>query len=193
MGESYHIKNMVCARCISSVNQIFTDAGFEPININLGEVYLEQPLTQDQISTIQIELEKTGFEFINDKTSQLIENIKKLIIQEIHHSECYNENIQWSKHLMENVHYDYNYLSRLFSTTVGITIEQYIILQKIEKVKELLCYQELSLKEISYKLGYSSVAHLSGQFKKVTGMTPTIFKKQTVNHKMRVKIDQINK
>jgi len=189
----YQIRNMVCARCISSVDKIFTDLGYKPINVALGEVTIDKSLSEKDLNSVQGKLEEIGFEFINDRSSQLIENIKKIIINEIHHNEEYDENIQWSQYLSENLNYDYNYLSRLFSSTVGVTIEQFIILQKMEKVKELLCYQEYSLKEIAFQLGYSSVAHLSGQFKKITGMTPTSFKNETLRNKMRLQIDQINK
>lgn len=169
-----YIKNMVCARCIMAVNDIFKRNDIKPEHIELGEVKLKEPIEESLMHAIDQELEAIGFERINDRKSQLLEKIKRVIREEINAEEPSKYN--WSTLLSEKLNYDYSHLSSLFSSVEGITLEQYIIRQKVEKVKEYLAYDELSLKEISYRLGYSSVAHLSGQFKKITGMTPSDFK-----------------
>lgn len=172
-----HIKNMVCPRCIKVVKDEFEKLNIPIENIELGLVTTASELNVEQIESIIKVLVQNGFELIDDKKSQLIDNIKTLIIEKIHHSEESNKSINSSDYIARKIGYDYSYLSNLFSSVEGITIEKYIINQKIEKVKELLVYDELSLNEISYKLGYSSVQHLSNQFKKVTGLTPSHFKK----------------
>ncbi|WOK08512.1 AraC family transcriptional regulator [Imperialibacter roseus] len=175
--KSIHIKNMVCNRCIMVVDQIFQQAGLETASISLGEVKLAaDSVSADKLSALDSLLLKHGFERIDDRKSQLLEQIKAAVIDAIHHHENFEVNINWSHYLSDKLNYDYNYLSSLFSSVTGITLEQYIIRQKVEKVKEFLFYDELSVKEIAYKLGYSSVAHLSSQFKKITGLTPTEFK-----------------
>jgi AraC family transcriptional regulator len=175
--KAIHIKNMVCNRCIMVVDQIFQQAGITTTAIHMGEVnLLDSVITQEQLTTVDDALLKHGFERIDDKKGQLLEQIKATVIEAIHHHDKFELNINWSHYLAETLNYDYNYLSSLFSSVTGYTIEQYIIKQKVEKVKEYLFYDELSVKEISYRLGYSSVAHLSSQFKKVTGLTPTQFK-----------------
>ncbi len=168
---------MVCNRCIMVVDQIFQQAGLETASISLGEVKLAaDSVSADKLSALDSLLLKHGFERIDDRKSQLLEQIKAAVIDAIHHHENFEVNINWSHYLSDKLNYDYNYLSSLFSSVTGITLEQYIIRQKVEKVKEFLFYDELSVKEIAYKLGYSSVAHLSSQFKKITGLTPTEFK-----------------
>lgn len=171
-----HIKNMVCNRCVMVVKQLFNAAGIEPLSVNLGEVEVSETIAPDKLTLLDNQLMEHGFERIDDKKSQLLERIKAAVIDTIHHQDHFEMNINWSHYLSEKLHYDYHYLSSLFSAVSGITLEQYIIRQKIERVKELLFYDELSVKEIAFKLGYSSVAHLSAQFKKVTGLTPTAFK-----------------
>ncbi len=148
----------------------------KPVSVDLGEVDLgDIELTADEIDDFRKKIEPLGFELISDKKNMLINKIKSSIIDLIHVKDEFTH-INVSDYLKSAVDYDYNYLSNLFSSVEGITIEHYMIKQKIEKVKEYLVYNELTLSEISYKLGYSSVAHLSRQFKKVTGMTPTYFK-----------------
>jgi AraC-like DNA-binding protein len=145
-------------------------------NVELGCVNLMKPLEPSQNDALQLALLKSGLELLDNKKSILIENIKIVIIEMIH----YNEEqlpVNFSDYLSEKLEYDYTYLSNIFSEVKGITIQQFIILHKIEKVKELLLYDQLNLTEISYKLHYSSVAHLSNQFKKVTGITPSFFKR----------------
>ncbi|MBZ0246557.1 MAG: helix-turn-helix transcriptional regulator [Cyclobacteriaceae bacterium] len=172
-----YIKNMVCNRCVMVVQQVFEKQGLQPWNVTLGEVQLKDELTQSQLDQLDKSLVDLGFERIDDHKARLIESIKKRVIQLIHHTNPTERKFNWSTILSEELHYEYNYLSSLFSSVVGITLEQYIIRQKIERVKELLFYDELSLSQIADLLGYSSVAHLSGQFKKITGLTPSDLKK----------------
>ncbi len=168
---------MVCNRCIKVIQDEFTKINLHIDDIELGMVTLQETLNQQQIQTVRTLLTDNGFELIDDKKSQLIDAIKTVIIERIHHSEEPMLALNTSAYLSEKLGYDYSYLSHLFSSVDGITIEKYIIQQKVEKVKELLVYDELTLNEISYQLGYSSVQHLSSQFKKITGLTPSHFKK----------------
>jgi len=171
----FYIKNMVCRRCITAVQKIFEDAGYLIQEINLGEVTVAEQPGDDAIRKMDATLNKLGFELIDDRRSRLIEKIKNLIINVVHHSkEPLNLNV--SDYLTREMNYEYNYLSNLFSEVEGNTIEHFFISQKIERIKELLTYDELSLKEIAFKLGYSSAAYLSNQFKKQTGFTPGHFK-----------------
>lgn len=177
--DEIHIKNMVCPRCIQSVRNILDELQIGVIDIQLGRVLLQNRLTKEEKITLGHALEKVGFDLLDDRTTQLINQIKSLIIKEIHYNKEHSrENI--SSILSDRLHYDYSYLSRLFSSVEGRTIENFVIAQKIEKVKELLFYDQLTLEEIAFQLQYSSGAHLSSQFKKVTGMTPSQFKKQRV-------------
>jgi AraC-like DNA-binding protein len=171
----FYIKNMVCRRCVIAVQKIFEDAGYSVLEIDLGEVVIDEQPDDDAINKLDIPLNKLGFELIDDRRSRIIEKIKSLIINLVHHSkEPLNLNV--SDYLTRAMNYEYNYLSNLFSEVEGNTIEHFFISQKIEKIKELLTYDELSLKEIAFKLGYSSPAYLSSQFKKQTGFTPGHFK-----------------
>lgn len=172
-----YIKNMVCPRCIKVVTDEFEKLDLTIEKIELGRVEVASELSIDSIERIRKVLADNGFELIDDKQSQLINKIKTIIIGKIHHSKSTLEAVNWSDYISKEIGKDYSYLSKLFSDVEGITIEKYIINQKIEKVKELLVYDELSLTEISYELGYSSVQHLSSQFKKATGLTPSHFKK----------------
>ena len=184
------IKNMVCDRCNLVLSQVLAEMDLHPVHISLGEVdFGEKKLSEQQIEAIHQRILPLGFEIIFDKKKRLIENIKNAII-ELVQSESGVEDIKISDFLKQRFHYEYNYLSNLFSGVEGISIEQYFIHQKIEKVKELLVYDELTLSEISYRLGYSSLAHLSGQFKKVTGLAPSHFKKLK-NIKQRQSLDKI--
>ena len=176
-STSLHIKNMVCPRCIKVVTDEFEKLDLNVEKIELGRVEVASELSLDSIEQIRKVLADNGFELIDDKKGQLIDEIKTIIIQKIHHSKSTLEAVNWSDYISKIIRKDYSYLSKLFSSIEGITIEKYIINQKIEKVKELLVYDELSLNEISYELGYSSVQHLSLQFKKATGLTPSHFKK----------------
>lgn len=162
--------------------------GFQIMNINLGEVDLAKELTEREKINIDNHLKTFGFELIDDKKSRLIAQIKSSIIEIIHHSKGgIRSNL--SDHLSDKLHHDYTYLSNLFSEVEGTTIEKHFIAQKIEKVKELLVYDELSLSEIAFQMNYSSVGYLSNQFKKVTGLTPTHFKK--IKDKKRKPLDEV--
>ncbi len=171
------IKNMVCNRCIKVVKEELEKLNVKIKSIKLGEVETYQTKTELPLNMISEVLEENGFELINDKNARIIEKIKKEIISIIqNYTDEDLTKISFPKHLSKKLTKDYTYLSTLFSKTEGITIEHFIILQKIEKVKEYLKYDELTLSEIAYKLGYSSVQHLSRQFKKNTGLTASEFK-----------------
>jgi AraC family transcriptional regulator len=175
--KAISIKNMVCDRCKMVVGQELDKLGICTEKISLGEVLLKEPLNREQLDRLDKALISVGFERIDDRKAQLIESIKKKVIEMIHHAKIVDRKFNWSYVLSEELHYDYNYLSNLFSSVEGITLEHYIIAQKIERAKELLLYDELNLSEIAQQLGYSSVAHLSAQFKKVTGLTPSALKR----------------
>jgi len=188
-----HIKNMVCNRCKTAVQQEFEKLGLHPMQVSLGEVILKEDHLSDEIvNRLDISLLTLGFERIDDRKARLIEGIKNKIIDVIHHDKELGPKSNWSGLLAEQMHYDYNYLSNLFSSTEGVTIEHYIIRQKIEYVKELLFYDELTLSEIADKLGYSSVAHLSSQFKKITGLTPSGLKKSRAITQSRKSLDKVS-
>ncbi|WP_460562173.1 helix-turn-helix domain-containing protein [Ferruginibacter profundus] len=174
-----YIKNMVCPRCMKAVEQVFKNVDVKPLDIHLGEVLLKDPLTPAQLQSVNTQLQQLGFELLDDNKKQLIEKIKSIVIEHIHYRE--DEKFIFSEVVAAALHKDYSVLSKLFSETEGITIEQYVIQQKIERVKELLVYNEMNLNEIAFKLNYSSVAHLSAQFKKVTGLTPSQFKAQDIH------------
>lgn len=178
MSEKLHIKNMVCQRCIMTVESDLKDLGISYADIELGLVTLVGPLTADQKRAFSEQLDAQGFELLEEGNSSLIDKVKTVIIEMIHHRQELPR-INYSEYISEHVHKDYSYLSKLFSSVEGITIEKFIIKQKIEKVKELLSYGEKAFKEIAFDLGYSSVQHLSNQFKKETGMTPSQFKQMS--------------
>jgi len=170
-----HIKNMVCERCKKAVAAVFSDLGLQPQSIQLGEVEMVETPSPAQKEALRQSLAYAGFELIDDRAGKVIERIKTMVIQWVHYSDEPPKE-KYSTLISAALHQDYSALSRLFSETEGITIEQYIIRQKIERVKELMVYGEASLSQIAYDTGYSSLAHLSAQFKKVTGMTPSYFK-----------------
>ena len=173
----FKIKNMVCARCIKTVTGIFEQAGVDVKNVKLGAVEINNNIETGQLNKIRMDLYNEGFEILDDQRMKVIEQIKNEIINLVHYGELDELKVNLSTLLSDSLHKDYNYLSNLFSSVEGTTIERYFILQKIEKVKELLVYDEQSLSQIAFKLGYSSVGHLSNQFKKITGFTPSEFKK----------------
>ena len=166
---------MVCNRCILVVQNELDKLGIEATNIKLGEIILEKDLTTTEREALENVLDHLGFQVIDDKKSRMIEKIKNVIIDLVHHQDN-DAKTNLSDVLSDALHHDYNYLSNLFSDIEGTTIEKYFIAQKVEKIKELLVYDELSLSEIADRMNYSSVAYLSNQFKKVTGLTPSHFK-----------------
>ncbi|MCE7044503.1 AraC family transcriptional regulator [Dyadobacter sp. CY312] len=182
------IKNMVCNRCITVVQNELDKLGIVPKSVKLGEVIVENELLEGQKSLLGKNLVPLGFELIDDKKSRIIEGIKNVIIDLVHYQDN-DVKSNLSDILSEKLNHDYNYLSNLFSEVEGTTIEKYFIAQKIEKVKELLVYDELSLSEIAIRLNYSSVAYLSNQFKKVTGLTPSHFKQ--VREDKRLPLDKV--
>lgn len=184
-----HIKNMVCARCIKSVDTVLKEAGLEPESVELGVVRLGKEINEKEKEDLRAKLAAEGFELLDDQKAKLVEEIKRSIIELVQDGELDEMNIRLSDYLAKKLYRDYHYLSTLFSSIENTTIEQYFILQKIEKVKEWLVYNEYTLSEIAFKMGYSSVAHLSGQFKKVTGFTPSQFK-QLKDHR-RKPLDQV--
>ena len=166
---------MVCNRCIMVVQNELEKLGLDVKNVSLGEATIDKEPTADERIKLENTLNSFGFQLIDDKKSRIIEKIKNVIIGIVHHQDN-DTKMNLSEVLGRKLHHDYNYLSNLFSEIEGTTIEKYFIAQKIEKVKELLVYDELSLSEIALRLNYSSVAYLSNQFKKVTGLTPSHFK-----------------
>lgn len=170
------IKNMVSIRCKMIVKSELEKLGLHYTVVELGEVAIKENLSPKKQNQLKAALLRSGLELMDDRKAMLIEKIKNTIVEMVHYSDELPK-VSFSNFLSEKLNHDYTYLSNIFSEVKGITIEQYIISHKIERVKELLVYNELTLTEISYKLNYSSVAHLSNQFKKVTGLTPSFFKK----------------
>lgn len=188
-----YIKNMVCNRCIASVKHELERQGLYPEKVSLGEAILkEDRVTEAQRAKLDAALIALGFERIDDRKARLIESIKKKAIQMIHQSDKLSLKLNWPSVFAEELQYEYSYLSSLFSSVEGITLEQYIIRQKIERVKELLFYDELTLSQIADRLGYSSVAHLSSQFKKVTGFTASELKKSREIDQNRKPLDSVS-
>lgn len=178
-----YIKNMVCSRCKMVVKSVFENIGINPIAVELGEVELKNDIQENQKLELLKKLRAIGFDLIDDKKSKTIDKIKTLIIDLVQNK---NNDLKsnLSDYISQELHQDYNTLSNLFSEVENTTIEKYFINQKIEKVKELIIYDELSLSEIAYSLNYNTVSHLSNQFKKVTGFSPTYFKKiKTIKRK----------
>ena len=184
------IKNMVCDRCKMAIEDVLAELDLVPTSVQLGEIDLgEENLQGEQLEQFREKIEALGFELINDKKTRLIENIKKTVIALTQQQGGIGK-VKLSEYLGTRLFHDYTHLSNLFSTVEGVTIERYFINQKIEKTRELLVYDELTLTEIADRLGYSSVAHLSRQFKKVTGMTPSQFK-QLRDGKQRRSLDKV--
>ena len=167
---------MVCNRCLFVVKQELEKLRLTPNRVSLGEIEFAVAVNEKQLLQLGSALKKFGFELLDNQNQRQIEKIKNLLIKKVQ-SGAIEEHFSIIDFLSKSFHKDYSNISRLFSEVEGITIEQFFILQKIEKVKELLVYAELNLNEISWQLGYSSVAHLSAQFKKITGLTPSHFKK----------------
>lgn len=183
-----YIKNMVCNRCILVVSQIFDEAGVAVENVQLGKVKTNEKVEPDKLDQLNNNLKRVGFEIINDSKRRLIEKIKSITIDYVyHHTE--KTKMNFSEYLTDRLNLDYSYLSTLFSSVEGTTIEKNLVNLKIERVKELLVYDEKTLSEIAWEMGYNSVAYLSGQFKKITGFTPSHFKK--LREQKRKSIDNV--
>ncbi|MCH6573983.1 MAG: AraC family transcriptional regulator [Bacteroidetes bacterium] len=190
MEKTLHIKNMVCNRCIKVVREELEKLDYTIKKIELGEVVLTSDKKKFQLDKIKKSLEENGFELIDSRNANIIERVKILIIKLIHHNSTENQSdINLHDEIINEAGLSYQYVSSLFSSMEGITIEKFIIHQKIEKVKELIVYDELILSEIAYRLGYSSVQHLSNQFKRITGLSPSYFKK--LKSKKRKPLDRI--
>ncbi|MEO7214736.1 helix-turn-helix transcriptional regulator [Mucilaginibacter sp.] len=171
-----HIKNMVCDRCIMVVRQQLENTGLNVGEVSLGSAEVQPSPDSEQLNLISSQLKLLGFELLDNEKDRMVERIKNLIVEKVHYSDLTDAHLNFSQYLSDGLKKDYAYLSRMFSDAEDMTIEKFIIQQKIEKVKELLEYGELNLNEITWKMGYSSSAHLSAQFKSVTGLTPSQFK-----------------
>ncbi|MCY7352200.1 MAG: AraC family transcriptional regulator [Cytophagaceae bacterium] len=187
-NRTLFVKNMVCDRCKQAVRRAAENAGIAPLGVELGEVALAEPPEPEPLARFREALRVSGFELLDDRRQQLVERIKAVVIDLVHHRND-DRKVNLSDFLTGKLGRDYSSLSSLFSEVEGTTLEQFLIRQKIERVKELLVYDELSLNEITDLLHYSSVAHLSSQFKKVTGLTPSHFKR--IGEQKRVPLDQI--
>lgn len=176
---------MVCPRCITSVEHILKKNKLDARYVHLGEIELAKNPDKKQLQDFSDDLEKVGFELLDDQKTQLIEKIKNLLIKKVQ-QETIEEHFSINKYLTKDIFKDYSSISKLFSEVEGITVEQFFILQKIEKIKEWLVYNELSLSQMAFNLGYSSTQHLSSQFKKLTGMTPTVFKSLGALHRKAI-------
>jgi AraC-like DNA-binding protein len=183
-----YIKYMVSLRCKMIVKAELDNMGLHFVVVDLGSVEILEDITQEQREELKANLLRSGLELLDDKKAILIEKIKNVIIEMIHYSDELPK-VKYSEYLSEKLKQDYTYLSNIFSEVKGITIQHYIINNKIERVKELLLYDELDLTEIAYRLQYSSVAHLSSQFKKVTGLTPSYFK--SLQEKKRIALENV--
>ncbi len=178
---------MVCSHCAQVLEEKLDESGFAVKKIELGELTLEEPVSDEEYKHLTDLVHNNGFEIINDQGSKVVEQIKQLIIQLVRNEEGLEGKL--SEFLSERIHKDYQYLSRLFSNVEGKSIERYYILQKIERAKELIVYGEQNLTEIAYMLGYSSQQHFSRQFKKETGLSPSHFKE--IKENKRISIDEI--
>ena len=179
-SNTLYIRNMVCPRCVSAVKEALTKFEIPFSEVVLGKAVIDVDKSEIDQELLDEELRKIGFELIRDKNRKLVAEVKALIIDYIHHSGELDMKINFSNYLSEKVGKDYSVITSVFSELENTTIEKYIIAQKIERVKELLSYKELTLSEISYQMNYSSVQHLSNQFKKITGKTPSQYKKQDI-------------
>jgi AraC-like DNA-binding protein len=179
---------MVSIRCKMLLKSELEKLGLHPRKIELGEADIEEEISPEQWNELNIALKRSGIELMENKKSILIEKIKGIIVELVHYSEDPLE-INFSDYLSQKMNHDYTYLANLFSENTGITIEHFLIAHKIERVKELLVYDELNITEIAWVMHYSSVAHLSNQFKKMTGLTPSHFKK--IKEKKRGSLEEV--
>lgn len=183
-----YIKYMVSNRCKMAVKDALRKLKLHFVVVDLGEVDIMENITEEQREKLKVELFNSGLELMDDKRAMLIEKIKNVIIEMVHYSEEAIK-VNFSDYLSEKLNHDYTYLANLFSEVQGTTIEQFIIVHKVERIKELINYGELNITEIAWKMNYSSVAHLSNQFKKVTGLSPSHFKQ--MKDKRRSPIEEI--
>ena len=183
-----YIKYMVSNRCKMAVKEVLKELGLHFIVVDLGEVEIMEKISEEQQEQLKLALQRSGLELMDDKKAVLIEKVKNVITEMVHYSEELPK-MNYSDYISKKLDYDYTYLSNLFTEVKGITIQQFIIIHKIERAKELLLYDELNLTQISFKLNYSSVGHLSNQFKKITGLTPSHFKQ--LKDKKRIPIEEI--
>ncbi len=188
MQTILYIKNMVCDRCKMAVDKILRDAGLTPVEIELGTVRIEEEVNGLIHDRLASDLAAIGFELLDDRRQQMIDQIRSAVIRLVHYRGN-QSSVNLSDYLSNELHSDYSGLSRLFSEFVGKTLERYYIEQRIERVKELIFYDELSLTQIAFQMNYSSVAYLSSQFKSVTGMTPSQFR--TLRGKARKPLDKV--
>ena len=183
-----YIKYMVSQRCKMLVKEELKKLGLQYVVVDLGTVEITDTITPEQLTQLKNNLLLSGLELLDDKKSILVEKIKSVIIEMVHYSEELPSS-NYSDYISEKLNYDYTYLANIFSKVNGVTIQQFIICHKIERVKELLLYKELNLTEIAHRLRYSSVAHLSNQFKKVTGLSPSFYKK--LQHKRSENLENV--
>jgi AraC-like DNA-binding protein len=188
MSMVIYVKNMVCVRCKMVVQSELAKLGLHPIKVELGEAVIQEDISAEYLAQLNMELQKSGLEILKDNKNILAEKIKTAIIQLVYEDDA-KLKINLSDYLSDKLHYNYTYLNNVFYKTQGLSIEKYMIAQKIERVKELLAYNELNLTEIAFRMNYSSVAHLSNQFKKVTGMNATEYR--LISYANRKAIDQI--
>jgi AraC-like DNA-binding protein len=183
-----YIKYMVSIRCKMIVKAELQKLGLHHRHLDLGEVEIKENLSQEQQDQLKVALLKSGLELMDDKKAMLIEKIKNVIIEMVHYADEMPK-IKNSEYISEKLKHDYTYLANLFSEVTGTTIEHFIIAHKVERIKELLLYDEMNISEISYKLNYSSIAHLSNQFKKITGLTPSYYRQ--LKHKRRITLENV--
>jgi AraC family transcriptional regulator len=180
------IRNMVCDRCKAAVKRVLEEHQVPVKHVDLGEVELTEDLSRERVEALRETLREQGFDLVDDREATLIAKIKAAIVHLVHHTE--DRKVKLSDHISTALHKEYSSLASLFSQVEGITIEHYFLLQRLERVKELIKYGELTMSEIAYHTGFSSVAHLSAQFKKLTGMTPTAFKEMGIG---RLPLDRV--
>lgn len=183
-----YVKNMACLSCKVVIKDALQELDILPVKVEMGEIETKEDLSEDEKKILNSKIRKAGLELLETKQGILIEKIKKTVVDYVYHSEE-KENINFSDLLSKKLNYSYGYLANFFSEVEANTIEQYVISMKIERIKEMIMFEEFTLTEIAYKLHYSSVAHLSAQFKKVTGLTPTHFK--SLKKKRRIAIQNL--
>lgn len=186
---TFKIKNMVCPRCIKVVREDLEKLGLEVVTIQLGQVVVRSRTAEIDRATVQKVLESEGFELLEDRQAVLVEGIKTVVIELIYSGAIEHLKGNFSEYLSQTLHKDYHSISVAFSAAMGLTVEKYFILQKVERAKELLSYDELTLSALAHKLGYSSIAHFSNQFKQITGISPTTYRKNSLDAQNRKFID----